>query len=373
MVKNRWLISPITDMLLVGGILPWIFGGLLGYLSLQNRELNPIAGNANNALSYLFITASLLIGESHQFTSIIRLAQHVTQKEWLKENIIKIGALVLLLILAFTCALIQAPGNTALELTNFGLVAIVSIFPLVLVHHICIQAKAIGLIYCSKQDYKLTEDESTILAVSCFLLVAAGAVNIAAPLEMGSGVANSIWNVSSVFKKLINTAALLSVLTFAFFVVNRGEKRGEWLPLGAGLMWTNLAIWILLPLKELQLVWLFVPLFYHATQHWVIAWITHNAENQPSSASFCDKLFNLVAPVLVFSLTVLFLPTLFLGFSGTLGAAFSIIVFYVHYIADGIVWRSKQVRTQKASLNYDRVQVCPLTFTTWRSGNTLGP
>jgi hypothetical protein len=109
-------------------------------------------------------------------------------------------------------------------------------------------------------------------------------------------------------------------------------------------------------------VWMFVPVFFHATQHWAVAWMTEkkecasdSTEKRPSTLQDLIHFCKFALPIQVVSLAVLFWPLFFqleavmkaknhTPFSGpefTLALEWSILVFYMHYFADRIVWRSE--------------------------------
>jgi hypothetical protein len=144
---------------------------------------------------------------------------------------------------------------------------------------------------------------------------------------------------------VVNALVSIATLVFAGKMIHRGLKTDEWLPDGAALLWANLALWILLPLDALAYVWLFVPIFYHATQHWGAAWITQQKESGIKPINFtqwASETLRLVLPVQVVSLTVLFFPLLAFGAvnqDATLPVVWSMLVFYLHYFADRVVWR----------------------------------
>ena len=90
-------------------------------------------------------------------------------------------------------------------------------------------------------------------------------------------------------------------------------------------------------------VWLFVPVFLHASQHWALAWSTQQKEGSDTivnseSRSKIGEIRRLMLPSLVLTLIMLVFPV------GSLfgGAVFvSMFIFYVHYFADRVVWRPK--------------------------------
>ena len=72
-MKDRlYLVSPLFDILFVCGGAPWLLG-ITAYLTIGTN----ISGDLFNReilsmLTVIYVAASILIGESHQFTSILR-------------------------------------------------------------------------------------------------------------------------------------------------------------------------------------------------------------------------------------------------------------------------------------------------------------
>lgn len=337
-MKSTWLISPSIDILLVCGGLPWILGSAACVF--HEVMLHSLPHGSAFGFSLAFVIASLVIGETHQFTSILRLLQGVTL---LRPNLTSIcfaGIVLSLLSLA----------TSGITLLTLPCALAVMLFPVVLMQHICIQAKAIGLIYCSLQKYVLSKSELLHLTISFVLLAIVGAVNVAGPLFSEASPVKEFWQGMVTCKAVFGISALVSSMILATRLVQRGVEKNEWLPAPAAMTWVNLVLWILLPVNY---VWLFVPVFYHATQHWAIAWFTHKNENPITNNEFIPwlrRVAALVLPVQVLTLLILFLPTL-TGGSGTLTAMWSIGVFYIHFLADRVVWRpAKSVTLARAQL-----------------------
>jgi hypothetical protein len=420
-----WLISPMLDLFFVCGLAPWLFG--LAIFLFTNGRLD-LQTPSQYIVAVLFATASLLIGESHQFTSIVRYyGKFRTRKKAYKLDRVPFWTIYVgLAVVMYAIAggpIVWIPWLQATLSIAFVIIAIpaVSLFPVVLMQHFCAQAQAVGLMYCRLGNYKLSQSEGTSLTVVSWSLVAAGASTIAKPFGTsinGIGIGlivliliatNALtrhlkpgdrcmaWVLSllawgGLFATTMGTAAVgvvfparASILSaaivgilpwlpafavcatvlFAAHVLRRGFRDGEWLPKGAAVLWANLALFTLVvplfPTTIMLPIWMLVPVFFHASQHWAVAWYTQAKEIGPgeidsgkgaySPGQFC-KMF---LPVQALSLTVLFLPLIAAHFSGvhlpfvfggredsaltTLPMSWSMLVFYMHYFSDRLVWR----------------------------------
>jgi len=365
--KSRWIVSELFDLLFVCGFAPWILG-LAAYLVFGATPVPPVVpgemvqaatslptepGSASQAFSLAFVVASLIIGESHQFTSIIRYFTVIRNR---KKSYL-LSRLPFWFLYAAVISAIAVHFDSSLTSTApiswwFRALSIVfslgfTFFPVVLMQHICAQAKAVSMIYCGKQGFKLGFGERLALSITTWSLVIAGASTIAAPFG-----ATDAGSELSAFLESVRLGAIGGALTFVsatvLYFVHRGFLRKEWLPVGTAAIWCNLAIWLLLPVKEMLFVWLCVPLFFHATQHWSVAWSVKRAELKADGVSLSKgrsvwEFFRMAIPIQAVTVLVLFLPLLAgegtTGLSQTLSVELSIFVFYIHYFADRVVWR----------------------------------
>ncbi|MBX9690562.1 MAG: hypothetical protein K2X27_27850 [Candidatus Obscuribacterales bacterium] len=384
--KSPYLISETIDLLFIAGLAPWILG-LLAFLIIGDPQLsNSKADQLGLAIPYT--VASLLIGEGHQFTSIIRYYRKKRTKRFLLKRlpfwIIYAGMALVALLMLFSQ--IPEPLRTELgkmeALNSFAKVSggglsiaamILGVvfglgFPTILMQHFCAQAKSIGLFYCAKQSFELSKSEKLVLNLCSLTLTIAGAFTIALPFGFGldsnfllrTPLADpgNTWMLAAFhfWESFAIYPALAMLTLFSAMILRRGIKTGEWLPFGAGLLWLNLSIWVLMPLQQILFVWLFVPVFYHATQHWAIAWISRKKElaaEGKTLESETDKLLEfskMTIPVFCLTLSILFMPLLlakiginvesiFGSNGGTLNVFWSMLVFYMHYFSDRIVWR----------------------------------
>lgn len=323
--ERVWLISPWFDALFICGLAPWIFG-FLAYLLTQGFFGYEFSLPIRQGADFAFIVASLLIGESHQFGSINRLFSIKNFKR---------NRQAWLLIGMFWAAVIA--GMVGFP---FGGVVLVymSLFPMVLLHHICVQAKTVGLMYCGKAQFRLSRFESGCLNLVVFLLVLYGGQSLAGPLFANMHIPIIPIQITV----LCWEAAALGTGLVVWWIARRGFRTGEWLPLGAGLLWANLAAFILLPLPITLHALLFVPLLFHATQHWAVHWITYKRENDLKLGKV--ELFKMALPVLATTVVILFLPLMIsMGtqqVNASLPVELSMVVFYYHFFADRVVWRN---------------------------------
>lgn len=335
MVTEKWLVSRRVDLLFVCGGLPWILGGMFHLildLGIRSWDFGLGEFGANN-LAICWIVGSLLIGESHQFTSILRLAKFRIYTPRVKVLLAII--LLCLVFLSFSFDFKDLPAFVSIPVS-----LAISAFPVILINHFCIQARSVGLLYCTKAGYILNSYQMRQLKLITWMLVAAGSFNVATPFLPEPLLTAYSQDLRFYIGILLMVALPCAMLLFVEDTYRRNKLSGERFPLGATLTWFNLALWILLPIKALHFVWIFVPVFYHASQHWILSWISSENNSQMKSSFWCYfmRIYYHAAPTLSVTLIVLFLPILF-GTRGTLSAVWSMAVFYVHYLADGVVWK----------------------------------
>lgn len=383
-VAQKWLVSKPFDLLFVCGLAPWIFGAVAMFVSGGPNQL--IATPAQQMLTIFLVGASFMVGESHQFTSIIRyysktFRQRRKPYRWHRVPIWILYGLFAIVAVAAAGAMVFNffPFKQLSDLTvalfampvSFLAIFMGTLFPAFLMQHFCGQAKAVGLIYCTNNQFYLSDLEKLALSVVSWLLVLAGVMTIAVPF-FGSSP-GSFFNIDQFLKPdapfhlIAILVARYSVLFMVIHYMVRGIKNHEWLPAGAALTWINMTLFTLVPTSWMLYVWLFVPVFFHATQHWTIAWSTqqneirrervnrlridpYNLESERSADlhRFYRDFRRLVLPVQLLSVVVLFGTLIWQHLWGnlimngpdvTLGAVLSILVFYCHYFTDRIVWR----------------------------------
>ncbi|HEY9677694.1 MAG TPA: hypothetical protein V6C76_06780 [Drouetiella sp.] len=394
--KPFWLVSRNFDLLFVCGIAPWIAGLLMFVVTGSGGATKPTV-HPQQALTLAFVVASLVIGESHQFTSIIRYYSTTFRKRkkpqvWNRIPVWLLYGLFINLILMVSIPPLQGIlGMTTPFWMIYAEIA-VSLFPVFLLHHVCAQACSIIQIYCNNSPFKFEKNERGVLNAFSWLLVATGACSIAmpfAPLTIPFfNIFFRLLPTNLVFPPLYGCTVAFAAVIFGS-ILTRGFRTGDWPPLSATLILANLTLLVLLPVPvpAVQYVWLFAPLLFHATQHWAVAWKTQEREAKAAeSASFAgaantgaaitgaaitgaaiagganngaastkvDRIINLVVPVMLTTALVLFVPLLFahvpqtpsiltqLFPNQTLNVFFSMAVFYLHYFADRMVWRSNQ-------------------------------
>jgi hypothetical protein len=364
--SNPWLVSRAFDILFVCGLAPWLIGIGCFFITGAGGAYPPTK-YPQQLLTFFFVASSLIIGESHQFTSIIRYYSSFRKraKAYTMERIP--FWIMYALALEFLALVLYHPAQDFLRWTfpvfTVLLQFAVILFPAVLMQHICAQAVAVGVSYCRIAGYNFSQAEKRSFTAVTWLLIATGACSIAVPFTFDAdniiGISTNSIQLATIVGPIASGASFTALICAAH-VIFRGFKRREWPPLGAALLWVNLVLLILLsvPLPGMAYVWLFVPLFFHATQHWALAWSTRKREARTSLGSslkrtdLAREFCKLVVPVVTLTLIVLFLPLLLSRtshlspisdlFPGeTLPVFLSMFVFYMHYFADRVVWRPK--------------------------------
>lgn len=371
LLATPYLMSPALDLLFVCGFAPWLIGAIFFFISAADRQIgSPFL--PQQSLATVFIVASLLIGESHQFTSIIRYYTTFSKRDrrFVKERI-PIWTIYASLAIAFTLTAFNQSSSFlswAVPFIELLFIPAVIAFPAVLLQHVCAQAISISQIYCRNAGYAISPQEKEALSIVSWCLTLAGTCSIAIPFGW-ERIPEMFFPSGHLMRHFIPyffaTAALVSVCILLRNVVRRGVTTAEWPPITATLLMTNLTLFTLLPLilPGMAYVFLLVPLLFHATQHWALAWHTHvketKAEPTPTPTTTTQgtwlSVYKFALPILSVTLCVLFLPIIMrrlsspisplqfgLG-SNTLSVFFSMIVFYLHYFADRIVWRAKSL------------------------------
>jgi hypothetical protein len=370
------LVSPMFDMLFICGLAPWILG--LATFLLTGGQI--VSGSNSPASSHPWFTASFvavsfIIGESHQFTSILRYYGSFKRrkKKYRLERVpfwlIYVAALVALAAIFMPNSLSRdfiqsATGPLFLFIFSIA----IGLFPSALLHHFIAQAVAVGQMYCKMEGYTFGRSEKLTLRIISWLLLLTGTLTIAQPFFTSINLTSmalplfeetKLLSIDS-FKMLMNIsmyATIFAICAFGFNALMRGFVHNEWMPVKTAMLWINFALFVLVPLPAMLYVWLFVPIFFHATQHWAVAWSTHKAESVENATiegsskvpiiSFCRFLL----PIMFTTCVVLFMPLVLspghlqgfvpAGMDATLNVFLSMFVFYLHYFADRVVWRPK--------------------------------
>ncbi|MBX9695332.1 MAG: hypothetical protein K2Z81_23300, partial [Cyanobacteria bacterium] len=278
--QSTWLVSRRFDLLFVCGLAPWLLA-VVAFLVTAGALDKPLPSQLDRGLTFLLAFASLIIGESHQFTSILRYFGRRFRGRKYPYTLQRVPIWLICFSSTFAIALtifgMSTQDNVIFAFIGAGIVMVgpfmMALFPVVLMQHFCAQSKAIGILYCRLSGFELTKGEFRALSVVAWLLVLAGAVTIASPFVVPA--TSPVMTLGrDVFVPLAATGSFL--LGHHFWV--RGQKTGEWLPRQTVLTWANMVLFTVIPLSGMVYVWLFVPLFFHATQHWAVAWHTHEKE-----------------------------------------------------------------------------------------------
>lgn len=364
------LVSPLFDMLFVCGLAPWLLGLTTFAIAFSGLGERSFFSSMLAPLTVCYVAASILIGESHQFTSILRYYGPFRERSnqfiasriplWILYACILfiVGLIVLAPIFesqpstAFFSGLFHSALGILISVILVIFESLFSLFPVFLAQHFCGQAQAIGIMYCRNRGFELTNYETKLITCTAWLLVIAGACSIAQPfLSLFSFALNGE------LKLPMQITASFLVLYCAFYFWRRGSTTGTWLPRQTTILWSSLSLFFLLPSEFMIYVWIFIPLLFHATQHWAVAWSTRQIEKDSQGLlrpqgkiAILDALL-MMLPVQLATVLVLFWPLWFLGdqpilaetFSDslTLGVQLSIMVFYIHYFTDRMVWRKR--------------------------------
>ena len=346
--KPAWMISREVDLLFVCGLAPWILGGLAWAL-LGSPMQDMHATFLHRGFTMLYVFSALLIGEGHQFTSILRF--HFARRFWKRWK--SLPPVVFMWVGFFSVGL--GLFSSQFSELNAGLQALAGLgmvlFPIVLVHHFCIQAHAIVLLYCTKSGYLVEKSQLRMFRLATWFLVAGGACAMALPFGL-TETDRILENVPQYAIPLM----VASLLLVAVPAMVRGRVAREWPPITGVMLWLNLVGFLMMPMQFGAYVWVFVPIFFHASQHWVVAYASRRRETATAKLerSALHDLLRLVLPVQAVSLAVLYMPLLTINLPPgvdaqsasmqpnlTLPVTWSMFVFYLHYFTDRIVWKPR--------------------------------
>lgn len=367
------LVSPMFDMLFVCGLAPWLLGLITFAIAYSGVGETASAASMLAPLTVCYVAASILIGESHQFTSILRYYGPFRErsKQFIASRIplwILYASLSLMFVLIGLSQIFQFEPTSSFFSVLFSFAislsvpivlvifeTLINFFPVFLAQHFCGQAQAVGIMYCRNKGYELTNYETKLITCTAWLLVIAGASSIAKPFFGNFAFIGPV--VFDELKLPMQIAASFFVLYCAFHFLHRGSTTGVWLPRQTTILWSSLSLFFLLPSEFMIYVWIFIPLLFHATQHWAVSWSTRQIEKDGQgllrprgSIAFIDALL-MMLPVQLTTVIVLFWPLWFLGDQAidnhtlsdslTIGVQLSMLVFYFHYFTDRMVWRKR--------------------------------
>ncbi len=211
-----WFVSREIDILFVCGLAPWL-AGILFFLVTGANGAYPPTKIPQQILTYFFVAASLIIGESHQFTSILRYYSAAFRKRTKRYRLQRIPIwfmylLVAELVLVSTFSSIFGgvlQGSLFIQAILLNLCVLA--FPVVLMQHVCGQASAIVQQYCRRGDYSISKSEKYLLDLFSWLLAATGACSIAVPFNVSNDGNLSVPFVGSIH--LSSYASSLAALT----------------------------------------------------------------------------------------------------------------------------------------------------------------
>ena len=377
-MRSPHLISPMFDMLFICGLAPWILG-LFTFVLTGGQIVGGANSSANSSHPWFtasFVAVSFIIGESHQFTSILRYyGSFKARKKKYRLQRVPFWLIYFAVIVAlFAIFMPSNPSRAVLQSVTspiflFMFTIGVGLFPTALLHHFIAQSVAVGQIYCRMEGYTFARSEKLTISIISWLLLLTGTLTIAQPFFTSINLTatalplfqeTKLLSIDS-FNMLVNAltySTIFSICAFGFNVLMRGVVHNQWLPTKTALLWTNFAFFVLLPLPAMLYVWLFVPIFFHATQHWAVAWSTHMAESVENARIESSKkapiidLCRFLLPIMFTTCVVLFMPLVWptshmpgfaqpTGMEATLSVFLSMFVFYLHYFADRVVWRPK--------------------------------
>lgn len=346
----KWILHPALDLTFSCGGLVW-FLFILHFFGFG-------AGSAAKEVQIMVSLAGLgavALGESHLFATIHRVYTSRTCRGFAPRSSIAALACVILAILGFF-----VPQLPAIYL---------KVYLLFVSQHFLAQAYGLSLLYCAKWGYALSKHEKTALS---FLMQSAIWLAVVRQLSLDSWIPVDLLSVKlPVWKLLPEWVALasegivwLALSYFGALILRRWALEKRCLPLPAIFMiFSGLAIFMV-PSKYSQVLWIYVPAFFHASQYIVISLALHLKERGFPEGINSEQIAYLVSegPSIRYLCFLLFLGLGFfqllpvvaaaLGFNSIVFAAstFACIHFH-HFITDSAIWKMRDPETRRLLLS----------------------
>lgn len=347
---NPWILNPALDLLFVCGGLVWIFN-LLHTVAAQAIVLNPVL----QIQLMLVVIGTHIFAEGHITATLARVYRNDTVRESLSAYTYWAALGCASLILAG----LYVPGMA-------GIIA--KIYLLWVVQHFTAQTFGIGLVYCYKRGYYFKNSERMIFSLLMNSTAAHAIIQQLTVKSIGSapfmGIAIPFWGSLPGWILTASTYFLISsAIVFTAVVVKKFLRDKQIMPLPAILTILTGILIFTIGFDAGNILWLYVPIFYHGSQYLAISTSIHLKEHGlPQNTSHHDiaKLLTDKPALRYFGLIALLAIGIFIGVPRILEQlGFNYTIAFVsvfcsvsihHFITDQAIWKLRDKKTRDALL-----------------------
>jgi len=350
---NPWIVSPLIDFLFVYGGLVW----LLLFVTVLCVSGSAVSGNYSNPstskwILLLFPLRQHLLGNPHTGATYWRI--YGSQESRKTFNFYAS-------ILPFACLPFFIAG---VAWPSFG-EALLYVYLLWTYQHYSAQAFGIGLIYCYKRGYILSQTGKELFR---WLMLSLPAFQVIRSLTYKNLATNVFFGVPLPFWgplptwifQLARIELIAVAVAFASIVAYKLIKDGQFIPIPTLMLLATAAAFCLSYGSCNLLLWVFLPGFFHGSQYLAVSLGYYLKERGITRVLPTEQIVALFksdaalkywgVAIMAGSLIYVGIPYLLYewGFNFTLvaGTIVAVINFH-HYITDAAIWRLRDPRTRK--------------------------
>jgi hypothetical protein len=345
--QSLWLLNPLLDTLFCCGGLVWLFF-LVGYFSNGPHGPAPIV----QTLAIVAIVGAHAFSEPHTTATLARVYKTPETRRLLAPWT-HWAALI--------CATLALIGLTVPWVTP----VLTKIYLLWVVQHFTSQTYGFALMYCYRGGYKLSTFERGTLALLMHLTAAFAMIRQLTFYEWSANgfLAQKlpVWGPLPEWVLQSCTSALILVAgIFAVMIAKKAITEGQTLPLPACMTIATGILIFTIGQQPSQIVWIFVPAFFHGSQYLVLSAHYHlkrNVEGSKLKSLNLTSLLTQSAGVRYYGF--LFISAMFIyvalprllqefGFNFTLAFATVFATVNIHhFLTDGAIWKLKDQKVRE--------------------------
>ncbi len=329
--SSAWLFNPWIDSLFVCGGLVWILFGIHLWLC----QGQPSIGTELPEEAFLLAFGSILLTNSHVAATLVRLYEkkEVRHHFWFHSFIMP-ACVVLMIVITLSNPICMA--------------VLLRLSICLAVDHTIAQNYGVTLMYCHRGGYVLQRWEKFCLkilhhALIWFVILRQLSYERWIPTEY---LGFEIPRLGPIPVEFVNTASAvfsISAAIFALVIVRKTVSSGKTLPLPALLLLITTLFSYRCGVELSAAFLIFIPAFFHATQHMAVAThykmqeqTTSQVEGSKSKGAFWLRTFLIGSSILV-------LPPMLLSLIGipfaTAWVSVLICVNLQHFLADRDIWK----------------------------------
>jgi len=340
---NIYLYHPLVDIFFVCG--GWLL--LLVSINFALRG-NLVSGEVLTPWTRTFVVMGLyLISQPHSAATIFKL---YGSRELAKKHTLVAVALPPLLAAALLAA-IYIPWLARLEATAYVALAL---------HHVMAQCYGIAVMYCARAQMQLTSVERRLLQTTLWTAVAAAVLQqLSTDYTRHSILGVQLFQFDFISPALViflQLMTLAAVLSLTVLQIERRHSGRPVMPLAAALTMLTASALLTIWNSQTELVWLFVPPFFHGSQYLCVVMSYFVKEAKSGNQAMTAKQ---VGEFIAVRMTELFIVGLILfvgipkliSLAGTPFALCSALMFFAinlhHFAADSCIWKMRDNRLRR--------------------------